>query len=110
MVYYFGIIKKYLKITHSHAIKWLKQGLCRIYWEQLSENSHPWAIEQLQKNPEKISWLGLSQNTNTQTMKLFKYYKIPLSQYGLSANPAMFEIDYKATAKKINTIYPWIFD
>jgi two-component SAPR family response regulator len=65
-----------------------------IDWEYLSSN--PNAIDLLREEPDMIEWYYLSMNINAiEILKEIQEISDEVSWWFLSANPGIFEIDYK---------------
>ena len=79
----------------------LERNVEKINWFTLSRN--PGAISLLEKNLDQISWNMFALNTNPAVVSVFEKHqeKIKYSSVYLSQHPSIFELDVKATYKKI---------
>lgn len=85
--------------TNSSAVKMLLKNPEKIKWSNFCRNTNPMVIEYLKEHPERIVWSSLCVNTSAEELILQNLDKI--DWISLSANPCIFEYNYK----RCRTVY-----
>ena len=85
--------------TNSNAVTMLLANPTKIVWKVFNRNTNPMAVQYLKDHPAKIDWHELCLNASAEELIRENPDKIVWSS--LSANPCIFEYNYK----RCRTVY-----